>query len=334
MEQRALPFDHVPMIVGGRIGLSISAAPAAKSATTASIGMPRPAIMMPVWPVARKSASMPRSAKRARDRERGIFLAERAVGADGEQPLAAALQPGRDRDVRRAASRTSISRRPSRSRGRASSGNLGEPGVHAADDVEPGFERLDQRRQPAVGDEAAGIGDADDQRARAPCRAPRPAMSFGRPVRDRRARQREFADAALARPVAQAERGLGIARLDRVAEKQEVGLRQRELQRIVGRPCLPFSSEHWCFRLRAEVHAERQADRPRPDDAGADRAVGEDRETCIGRLSENGQSRRRGYTMAISQVLHVGFQIEAAEVSPALGRSRYRGGRAAAAQRR
>ena len=46
--------------VSGADGLSISAAPAAKSATTASIGMPRPAMMIPVWPVARKSASMPR----------------------------------------------------------------------------------------------------------------------------------------------------------------------------------------------------------------------------------------------------------------------------------
>ena len=74
-----------------RPGVSISAAPAAKSATTASIGMPPPAIMMPVWPVARKSASMPRAAKARGDRQRGIFLAERAVGADRQQPLAAAL---------------------------------------------------------------------------------------------------------------------------------------------------------------------------------------------------------------------------------------------------
>ena len=46
--------------------------------------------------------------------------------------------------------------------------------------------------------------------------------------RDRRAGKRKFADAALRRPVAQAERGLGVARLGRVAEEQQVGLRQRE----------------------------------------------------------------------------------------------------------
>ena len=63
MKQRALPLDHVPMIGAAASGVSISAAPAAKSATTASIGMPLPAIMIPVWPVARKSQSTPRSVK-------------------------------------------------------------------------------------------------------------------------------------------------------------------------------------------------------------------------------------------------------------------------------
>ena len=36
----------------------------------------------------------------AGERERGVLLAERAVGADGEQALAGALAPGRDRDAR------------------------------------------------------------------------------------------------------------------------------------------------------------------------------------------------------------------------------------------
>src|SRR3546814_16956059 len=39
--------------------------------------------------------------KGAVQRERGIFLAERAVGADGEQSFAAAPAPGADRDARR-----------------------------------------------------------------------------------------------------------------------------------------------------------------------------------------------------------------------------------------
>ena len=46
---------------GSLFGDSHSAAPAMKSATTASIATPLPAIMMPVWPVARKVAGMARS---------------------------------------------------------------------------------------------------------------------------------------------------------------------------------------------------------------------------------------------------------------------------------
>ena len=43
---------------------SHSMPPEMKSATTASIGMPRPAMKMPVWPVARKSAASPRAMAR------------------------------------------------------------------------------------------------------------------------------------------------------------------------------------------------------------------------------------------------------------------------------
>ena len=46
---------------GSLAGLSHSTAPEMKSATTASIDTPSPVIRMPVWPVARKSAFMPRS---------------------------------------------------------------------------------------------------------------------------------------------------------------------------------------------------------------------------------------------------------------------------------
>jgi hypothetical protein len=42
-------------------GDSHSAAPDTKSATTESTAMPRPEMKMPVWPVARKSASTPRA---------------------------------------------------------------------------------------------------------------------------------------------------------------------------------------------------------------------------------------------------------------------------------
>ena len=57
--ERALAFHDVPESdPAARPGLSISAAPATKSATTASIAMPPPAMRMPVCPVARNCASM------------------------------------------------------------------------------------------------------------------------------------------------------------------------------------------------------------------------------------------------------------------------------------
>ena len=104
---RSRPSDRRP-----RPGSAVSAAPAAKSATTASIGMPRPAIMMPVWPVARKSASSAARLQRPGDRQRGVFLAQRAVGADGQQPLAAALQARCRSGCSAGGRRMSISRRP------------------------------------------------------------------------------------------------------------------------------------------------------------------------------------------------------------------------------
>ncbi len=90
MEQRALPLDRRPNGRARWPGDSHSTAPDTKSETTASIETPSPAIRMPVWPVARKSALMPRRRISLLDRQRGEHLADRAIGADGQQPLAAA----------------------------------------------------------------------------------------------------------------------------------------------------------------------------------------------------------------------------------------------------
>src|SRR5437868_4125180 len=54
-------------------GLSVAAAPAAKSATTASMGIPPPAIRMPVCPVARKCVAIPR-ARKARVNARAVYF--------------------------------------------------------------------------------------------------------------------------------------------------------------------------------------------------------------------------------------------------------------------
>ena len=101
VEHRALALDHVPMVVGAASGLSISAAPAAKSETTASIGIPRPAIMIPVWPVARKSTSSPRSANARAIASAVYFLPSAQSVPTVSRRLPVRLQAGADRDVRR-----------------------------------------------------------------------------------------------------------------------------------------------------------------------------------------------------------------------------------------
>ena len=171
--------------------------------------------MIPVWPVARKSASTPRASKAAGDRQRGVFLAQRAVGADGQQALAGPALTPVPIGMPAGGTRTSNSRRPSCGRLRRQLGMVVEPHVHAADDVEPGFERLDQRRDPGRADEAAAIGDADHDRARALRAPPRPAsagQAGGHASRSGSAYSpTHFSGAQSRRP----ERGLGIAGLGR-----------------------------------------------------------------------------------------------------------------------
>ena len=51
-------------------------------------------------------------------------------------------------------------------RGNFQRGHIGEASVHSADDVEPSLQRFEQRRNPDLGDESAGIRDADDKPSR------------------------------------------------------------------------------------------------------------------------------------------------------------------------
>jgi hypothetical protein len=92
-------------------GLSSSAAPATKSDTTASIGMPPPAIKMPVWPLARKSTATPR-ARSARVNASAVYFLPNAQSVptvskrrpERRAPLATGIFAG--------GVRMSISRRP------------------------------------------------------------------------------------------------------------------------------------------------------------------------------------------------------------------------------
>ncbi len=183
-------------------GLSISAAPAAKSETTASIGMPAPAIMMPVWPVARKSAVDAPLLQGARNRQRGIFLAQRAVRSDGQQPFAAALAPAADRNICRWL--TDVDQPASQAFGQLlQAGNIAEAGVHAADDIEACFKCLFERGNPILSDESARIRHTNYKRPSAML------ISLARGVlrksgRNRCVGERILPDAALSGPIAQA----------------------------------------------------------------------------------------------------------------------------------
>ena len=179
---------------------------------------------------------MPAAAELARQHQCGVLLAERAVGADGEQTLAAALAAGRDRNSRRRAAHVDQSAAETPCGG-VELAIVGEACVHAADDIEPGFERLDQRRHPFGVQRAAAIGDADDERLRA-ARVRLGRFQTRQAGSDRRSRQRVFADAFLGRPVAQAERRLRVRRLGDVAEKQQVRARNVDGDRRPGRCAL------------------------------------------------------------------------------------------------
>ena len=148
MEQRALALRSRPSDRARRRASASRRRRRRSRTTTASIGMPPPAIMMPVWPVARKSASMPALAQtRGRARARCISCpsAQSVPTVSSRLPLrlrpVAIGMPG-------GGVRTSISRRPSRSAASAQLRDVGKPHVHAADEVEPGLERLDQRGKP------------------------------------------------------------------------------------------------------------------------------------------------------------------------------------------
>ena len=180
-------------------GLIISAAPERKSDTTASIGMPLPAIMMPVCPVARKSAARPRSWKARASASAVYFLPSAQSVPTVSSRLPLRLRPEPIGNARRR--RADVDQRPSAALRRlADGGNARQPDMHPADDVEPGLDRLDQRRNPR---------GAESCRLRWRRRSPaisRPACSAsagvmaGSPVVTVASGKRELADAPLSLP--------------------------------------------------------------------------------------------------------------------------------------
>ena len=157
---RSRPNDR-----GAAAGLSISAARRQNRKPPRPSGCRRPEFMIPVCPVARKCASTPRR-KGASDRKRRIFLPQRAVGSDGQKALARAL-----RRLRWECPRAACGCRSDCGRALGPVAKLGNPielRMHSTDNVEAGFERFDQRRNPGLRNEAARVRR---RRSRAPCAA-------------------------------------------------------------------------------------------------------------------------------------------------------------------
>ena len=187
--------------------------------------MPPPAIRIPVCPVARKSTGTPARGEGPCERQRGVLLPQRAVGSDREQALAGALATGRDRDVGRRCAYVDESAAGAGRGGLEAAGTSRSLACRPLTRSNPASQRLDQQRHPARSDHPAGVGDADDQSTRA----------FGVGLAGRQSRQARgdrrplagpLADASLGHPVAQPEGGLGVRRLGRVTEEQQIRIGQ------------------------------------------------------------------------------------------------------------
>ena len=225
MKQRALTLDHVPMI-GRRIGREqfrragckvrchcVQRNAAARDQDSCLAGR------------AEVDGDTART-HRLGQGERGVFLAEGAVGSDSEQPLA--------RPTSAAAGREGLSWQPhvdesytafvSRCR---KSGHAFERPMHAAYDIQARGDRGVQHRFPLTRNLPADRCNADHERSRA---GPRCLVRshVGQSEIEPSLRQAQLGFAGIARPIVQAACGLGFCFVLSVADEQEIGLAQRE----------------------------------------------------------------------------------------------------------
>ncbi len=96
--------------------------------------------------------------------------------------------------------------------------------MQAGGDVEPGFQRRDDGRDPGGRDEAAVVRDADDERADAACRG-LGRREVGQAQVDAAAGQPQLSRAELAAPLADAGGRLRGRDVRRVAEEEQVRTR-------------------------------------------------------------------------------------------------------------
>ena len=176
---------------------------------------------MPVCPVARKVEARPACAHLAVDAERGVHLADRAVGADRQHPLAAALYAVRDRIGDR---RYPHVVQPPSGRGRDGGkvGFVAKEVVQPARQIEALFQRGHQHLFPGRGNHAAAVRDADHHRAAAgglclgQCHVGQAHVCVA-------AGHAELAQRMIRSPVPDALCHLRGQRIGGVAEKQQIG---------------------------------------------------------------------------------------------------------------
>ncbi len=154
-----------------------------------------------------------------------VLLAERTVGADGEQALAAALAASGDRDVG-GGTRTSMRRRPRRAAAADRLRHIAQAWRAArspdrAPPPEPPTSSGTQRSLITPPTLATPMTSPRAPRARASVR-----RKARQPGGDRGFRAPPLADAAIGYPVTQPEGRLGERRLGRIAEEQQIRIRQ------------------------------------------------------------------------------------------------------------
>ena len=183
---------------------------------------PSPAMKMPVWPVARKSAFSPRL--------RISFSSASAVyilPMEQSVPTVSMRLPLRFLPVPTAKSRvgwrTSNRLRPSLRARLRQRRHIHQPLVQAAGQIHAHLQRLLQHAGPVLADQAASVGNADDDCFH-PCRLRllqghvrqlEVGLAAGHP---------QLADAPFRPPIGDALGGLGRQLIGRVAQEHEIGV--------------------------------------------------------------------------------------------------------------
>ena len=175
---------------------------------------PEPAIRIPVWPVARKSAFVPRRSR--------VHLADRTVGAHGQQALARArLAAGHLELLGRVAHVEELA--AMLLGGGLEHRHVGQLLVQTAGEVHAELQRAVQHVDPLGRDAAAAIGDADDHRLH-------PGLGgllhghVGQAEVGLAARQAELAETPFRAPLRHALSRLGGQLIGRIAQEEKIGM--------------------------------------------------------------------------------------------------------------